>query len=316
MITITDAITIAIITISPGPNAYTYAHNLGEAGSRFRWKIWFGDLLSPRSDCLLFLQNPMLQLLTSWPWGIVRSRRGGCTKNKVQTMISTDVMILGTATPFCHPPPASWCLAPATEQVPGSSTQEHTWEHIVKSDWECLESSECTWERVRECARECASVPLESLLGSVQSSRLGVYHRVQLGSSLRACPGVCLGTYSELYSGVYWECTWERPGVYLGAYSHASWECHRVQLGVYLRVCSGVCLETPWQLTWKRTVKQVGSVPLGAIGSILDSMPGSVLENVLRGALLSVQWSAFGSLVSCWMQHDVWYQAHIIACNS
>jgi hypothetical protein len=38
MITITDAITIAIITISPGPNAHTYAHNLGEAGSRFRWK--------------------------------------------------------------------------------------------------------------------------------------------------------------------------------------------------------------------------------------------------------------------------------------
>jgi hypothetical protein len=44
MITITDTITIAIITIdiftiSTLPNAHTYAHNLWEAGSRFRWKI-------------------------------------------------------------------------------------------------------------------------------------------------------------------------------------------------------------------------------------------------------------------------------------
>jgi len=31
--------TIAIITISPGPNAHTYGHNRWEAGSRFRWKI-------------------------------------------------------------------------------------------------------------------------------------------------------------------------------------------------------------------------------------------------------------------------------------
>jgi hypothetical protein len=41
MITIADTITIAVITItiSPGPNAHTYAHNPWEAGSRFRWKI-------------------------------------------------------------------------------------------------------------------------------------------------------------------------------------------------------------------------------------------------------------------------------------
>jgi len=40
MITITDRIIIAIITISPGPNVdtytHTYAHNWWEAGSRFR----------------------------------------------------------------------------------------------------------------------------------------------------------------------------------------------------------------------------------------------------------------------------------------
>jgi hypothetical protein len=37
-ITIT-IITIAIITIIPGPNAHTYAHNSWEASSGFRWKI-------------------------------------------------------------------------------------------------------------------------------------------------------------------------------------------------------------------------------------------------------------------------------------
>jgi hypothetical protein len=44
MVTNTDTVTIAIITIaiittSPGPNAHTYAQNRWEAGSRFCWKI-------------------------------------------------------------------------------------------------------------------------------------------------------------------------------------------------------------------------------------------------------------------------------------
>ena len=34
-------------------------------------------------------------------------------------------------------------------------------------------------------------------------------------------------------------------------------------------------------LTWEGIVNQVGSVPLSAIGNVLESMPGSVLENVL-----------------------------------
>ena len=38
-ISIGIAITIAIITISPGRNAHTYAHNRWEASSRFHWKI-------------------------------------------------------------------------------------------------------------------------------------------------------------------------------------------------------------------------------------------------------------------------------------
>jgi hypothetical protein len=70
MITITNTITsaiviaIVIIFISLRPNAHTYAHNRWEAGTRFRWKIWVGDLLSPRSNCPPFLQNLKLQLST------------------------------------------------------------------------------------------------------------------------------------------------------------------------------------------------------------------------------------------------------------
>jgi hypothetical protein len=44
MITITDTITIAVITIAiiifrSGPYVHTYSHNLSEASSRFCWKI-------------------------------------------------------------------------------------------------------------------------------------------------------------------------------------------------------------------------------------------------------------------------------------
>jgi len=120
MITITDAIIITIIiiaiitiAISPGLNAHTYAHNRWEAGSRYRWKIWVWDLLSPRSNCLPFLQNLRLQLSTPWSWGIVRFRLGGCAKDKIQTMIYTNVMILAAQHPLpatCLTPPGAWHL--------------------------------------------------------------------------------------------------------------------------------------------------------------------------------------------------------------
>jgi hypothetical protein len=63
-ISIAITITIAIICIGPARNAQTYTHNRWEAGSRFRWKILVGDLFSPRSYCLLFLQNLKLHLST------------------------------------------------------------------------------------------------------------------------------------------------------------------------------------------------------------------------------------------------------------
>jgi hypothetical protein len=36
------------------------------------------------------------------------------------------------------------------------------------------------------------------------------------------------------------------------------------------------------EITWEHTVKQAESVPPSAVGSVLDSMPESVRENVLR----------------------------------
>jgi len=60
---------------------------------------------------------------------------------------------------------------------------------------------ECNWECTGERAWECSSKLLESWCGSIQSSRLGVCHRVQVRASLGACPRV--------YSRIYLECTWE-----------------------------------------------------------------------------------------------------------
>jgi len=94
-------------------------------------------------------------------------------------------------------------------------------------------------------------------IGSVQSSRLGVYHRVQLEASLRAYPGVYLRTYSEVYLGAYSECTWERLESLLESVSQTGWEC---------------AIES----NWERTVKQAGSVQSSAISSVLQSVHGSV----------------------------------------
>jgi len=139
-ITIITISTITIITISPGLNVYAYTQNRLETGCRFQWENWVGDLLSPISNCLPLLQNLRLQLWTPEPWGIVRCCHGGCTKDKVQTTISTDVMISANIrhtphatrhTPHAirqtlpairHQLHAFRYLASATEQVSGSST--------------------------------------------------------------------------------------------------------------------------------------------------------------------------------------------------
>jgi len=95
---------------------------------------------------------------------------------------------------------------------------------------------------------------MRDYLGSVQSSRLGVYHPVQLGPSLKPCPGVYMRMDSEVYFKAYLDCT-----------SEASWE-----------------------LSCQHTVKQAGNMQSSAIGSVLDSMPGSILQNILGGVLWSL----------------------------
>jgi len=106
-IAIITIITIAIITIST--KTHTDAHNGCEANSRFHCTIWVSDLLSPASNYIPILQNRILQLSTSCPWEIMRSCLGGCAKDKVQTMISTDVKILAG----CHPTPATCLQVPS-----------------------------------------------------------------------------------------------------------------------------------------------------------------------------------------------------------
>jgi len=127
------------MTISPRPNARTYAQNRRETGCRFRWENWVGDLLSPRSSCPPFLQNLRLQLSTPWPWGIVRSYHGGRVKDKVQTTISTDVMISAnihhlppvtrhTLHAARHPPNTARHMPPAScLSVPGICNSASLW---------------------------------------------------------------------------------------------------------------------------------------------------------------------------------------------
>jgi hypothetical protein len=54
------------------------------------------------------------------------------------------------------------------------------------------------------------------VLESVEPSRLGVCHRVQLGVYLRVFSGVYLRTYSEMYLGAYSVTTWKRIESILG----------------------------------------------------------------------------------------------------
>jgi len=186
-IVIATAITIAIITISPRPKGHTFAHNRVERGSRFRWKIWVGDLRSPGSNCLLFLGNVRLQLSTPWPWGIVRFRLSGHANVEIQNMISTNVMILATIRfqPLTtrHPPPDS-CLPVPGACNSASSWTEHTGAYMGVYIQVRLRVS-CLW-RVH----------------------LGVCHWVQLWVYLRAYSEVYLRATQWFTWVRTWRCSW------------------------------------------------------------------------------------------------------------
>ena len=174
-IAIIAIITIAIFIISPRPNTHTFAHNLWETGSRFRWKIWVGDLFSPRSNCVPFLQNPRLQLSTPWPWGIVRSGPSGSAEAKVQTMISTDARISATICcppplpTACHLPPCSRCSVHATQHVSEISRRGVWYSRQLAASLGA--GSEVYLGKYSEVFLGeylyCIRGPLESLLGSI-----------------------------------------------------------------------------------------------------------------------------------------------------
>jgi len=157
--TVTITITITKMNVSPGPSVDTYAEHWYHAGWRLHCEHWVADLLFLSFACLSFLQNLRLQFSTPWPWGIMRSCCNSSTEDKVQTTISTDVMILANtlcllhATPHLlyagHHPPYITSLTP-----PGASNWASLWNTnagaymgaIVEWDWKRLPSWECTWE--------------------------------------------------------------------------------------------------------------------------------------------------------------------------
>ena len=62
----------------------------------------------------------------------------------------------------------------------------------------------------------------------------------------------------------------------------------------------GSVLESVLRAYWERTVKQAGSVPSSAIGSNLESMPGTVLRlysEVCLGAYSECIWERLESLL-------------------
>lgn len=65
---------------------------------------------------------------------------------------------------------------------------------------------EAFWEAYLGAYSDCTLEHLESLLGSVYSSRMEMCHEVQLGEYLRVFSGVCLRAYFGDYSQIDWEC--------------------------------------------------------------------------------------------------------------
>ena len=150
----------------------------------------------------------------------MRSCCGGGAEDNVQIKMSTDVTISAT---IRRPPPAACHTPHATRHTPHATRHTPPSQHSPPYAT-CL-SPPGAWrlqlskslDRARRSihrrilSSEIGSVlPLDSVLGSVEPSRLGVCHRVQLGAYWRACSGVCLRAYLGVYLRATRRCTWER----------------------------------------------------------------------------------------------------------
>ena len=146
MITVTNSITMAIITIRLRTNVHTYPHNWKAVDRRLCWKIWVRDLLSSRANWLPFPQNLTFQLSTRWLWGIVRCGRGEGGINMIQTTISTAVMMLATIfslqPTLYHLTATNYYLSPALHHpVAGEIISARLWIVHAEADSRAVEFS-------------------------------------------------------------------------------------------------------------------------------------------------------------------------------
>jgi len=171
------------------------------------------------------VQNISLNLWTQWQWGIVRFHKGSHTKDKVQSMTSSDIIMSATICSLlsvtCRLLNMTWCrpdtmcqMAPVYYvQVRSACNLPCFWIWIHRSISESILSSQiwkchAWWEYTSECGAKysgvvkynsehtwdhplkCVWVWLQTFARSIQQSRLSVYHQVQFEASCRAYLGL------------------------------------------------------------------------------------------------------------------------------
>jgi len=200
----------------------------------------------------------------------------GHMKDKTQTMISTDIMILAnihhlphatchlphtihhplqahqSLPVICHMPYVSPCPASATEQVSISGPYEYTSEHIVKWNWKWLPSWECTWECLEskpesysQADWNVSSSAIERVIESIMRAYMGGYSQADW-----ECAIECNWEHSWMHVR---DCTWEHLERLAESIQHADWEC---------------AIES----NWMQTVTQGGRMQSSAIRSVLGSV--------------------------------------------
>jgi len=131
-------------------------------------------------------------------------------------------------------------------------------------------------------------LPLESILGSIRRSRLGVWRWVQLGVYRRA--------FSAAYFRASWELAWENtvnqagsvPSSAIDSILESMFVCVLEKVFDAIRSVLGVCFSKSWDLSWDHTVQQAGSVASSSAVNVIESIPGSIHEMVLRCVLGSI----------------------------
>jgi hypothetical protein len=130
----------------------------------------------------LFLWNLILQLTTPWPWEKGQSCQGGHIKDIIWTTLSTNVMAL-------------WWVACGNDQLAGGLTSSSIW-HLQLCSF--LDQTHRSIHESIYWGEFGSILPLESVLGCVELSRLRLYYLVQLQVYLRVFWGVCFKASLEI----------------------------------------------------------------------------------------------------------------------